>query len=102
MCVVVCCRAYIAHCSHVMDIRFSPNNRWVLSMGGKDRTAMQWRVLPEAADEIIQDKPQVCACSFHFIIFYLFHFDMCAGTCGLLSSSPDDIPSNWLRPLEQA
>jgi hypothetical protein len=43
-----------------MNVRFSPSNRWVLSVGGHDRSAMQWRVLAEAQDEVLQDKPQVC------------------------------------------
>lgn len=42
-----------------MDVSFSPHNRWVLSVGGKDRTAMQWRVLPDAKDDVLQQKPQV-------------------------------------------
>ncbi|GFR41097.1 hypothetical protein Agub_g1741 [Astrephomene gubernaculifera] len=51
------CRTYLGHCSHVMNVRFSPDNRYVLSVGGKDRAGMQWRVLREAQDEVVLLKP---------------------------------------------
>lgn len=35
-----------------MNVRFSPDNRWVVSVGGKDRAGMQWRVLSVAQDEV--------------------------------------------------
>ncbi len=50
-------RAYVGHASHVMNIRFAPHNRWVVSVGGDDRGAFQWRVLAVAADDVIVDKP---------------------------------------------
>lgn len=50
--VVVLPRTYLGHCSHVMNVRFSPDNRWVVSVGGKDRAGMQWRVLSVAQDEV--------------------------------------------------
>ncbi|KAG2499991.1 hypothetical protein HYH03_002273 [Edaphochlamys debaryana] len=50
-------RTYLGHCSHVMNVRFSPDNRWVVSVGGKDRAGMQWRVLREAQDEVVVDRP---------------------------------------------
>ncbi|KAF5837533.1 hypothetical protein DUNSADRAFT_4226 [Dunaliella salina] len=53
------CREYVGHCSHVMDVRVAPTNRWAVSVGGSDRSAMQWRILPEAQEEVIQIKPQV-------------------------------------------
>ncbi|KAG2450199.1 hypothetical protein HYH02_000301 [Chlamydomonas schloesseri] len=53
------CRTYLGHCSHVMNVRFSPDNRWVVSVGGNDRSGMQWRVLREAQDEIVSLKPPV-------------------------------------------
>ncbi|KXZ56858.1 hypothetical protein GPECTOR_1g774 [Gonium pectorale] len=53
------CRTYLGHCSHVMNVRFSPDNRWVVSVGGKDRAGMQWRVLKEAQDEVMGQKPPV-------------------------------------------
>eukprot|EP00983_Pelagomonas_calceolata_P121533 1160808-Pelagomonas_calceolata.AAC.13 len=37
-CVVL--REYIAHCSHVMDVRVAPTNRWAVSVGGSDRSAV--------------------------------------------------------------
>ena len=53
------CRAYVGHCSHVAGIRFSPDNVYVMSMGGDDRSAMQWRVLPQANDDIVVEKPLI-------------------------------------------
>lgn len=50
-------RTYVGHCSHVMCVRFSPDNYYVMSMGGDDRSAMQWRVLPVANDDVVVDKP---------------------------------------------
>jgi hypothetical protein len=44
-----------------MCIRFSPDNMYVMSMGGDDRSAMQWRVLPVAHDDITVDKPDFAA-----------------------------------------
>ena len=40
-----------------MGIRFSPDNYYVMSMGGDDRSAMQWRVLPVAHDDVVVDRP---------------------------------------------
>lgn len=40
-------REYLGHSSHVMCVRFSPHNKWVLSVGGKDRGIIQWRVEPD-------------------------------------------------------
>jgi hypothetical protein len=31
------------HSSHVMNARFSPDDNWVVSVGGKDRAVFQWR-----------------------------------------------------------
>ena len=31
------------HSSHVMNVRFSPDDDWVVSVGGKDRAVFQWR-----------------------------------------------------------
>ncbi|GFH12276.1 uncharacterized protein HaLaN_07928, partial [Haematococcus lacustris] len=51
-------RAYLGHCSHVMAVRVAPHNRWVVSVGGKDRAAMQWRLLASATDDVVVDKAQ--------------------------------------------
>eukprot|EP00798_Chlamydomonas_sp_ICE-L_P018393 gene18393-24865_t len=50
-------RAYVGHASHVLNIRFSPNNKWVVSLGGEDRGAFQWAVLPVAGDGLVVEKP---------------------------------------------
>eukprot|EP00775_Hariotina_reticulata_P001782 gene1782-2116_t len=41
-------RVYAGHSSHVMNVCFSPHNKWVASVGGKDRAVFQWRVVPSA------------------------------------------------------
>lgn len=47
------CLEYKGHSSHVVGVRFSPDNRWVASVGGHDQAVFQWRVVeydsPEAA-----------------------------------------------------
>jgi WD40 repeat protein len=36
-------RHYAGHSSHVMCVRFSPDDKRVVSVGGKDRAVFQWR-----------------------------------------------------------
>ena len=36
-------RREAGHSSHVMNVRFSPTDAWVVSVGGKDRAVFQWR-----------------------------------------------------------
>jgi len=36
-------RGFGGHSSHVMNVRMSVNDRWVMSVGGKDRALIQWR-----------------------------------------------------------
>lgn len=43
-------RSYTGHASHVMGVMFSPDNHWVVSVGGKDRAAFQWVVEKEVRD----------------------------------------------------
>ncbi|KAG1672531.1 hypothetical protein FOA52_002840, partial [Chlamydomonas sp. UWO 241] len=50
-------RSYIGHASHVMGVRFSPDNNFVMSVGGDDRSCMQWKVLPIAHDDVTVDAP---------------------------------------------
>lgn len=40
-----------------MGIRFSPDNQYVVSVGGYDRGAMQWRVLATAHDDVVVERP---------------------------------------------
>eukprot|EP00873_Tetraselmis_striata_P042208 jgi/Tetstr1/462472/TSEL_007468.t1 len=37
-------RDYFGHSSHVMNVRFSPDGKYVTSVGGHDRAVFQWRV----------------------------------------------------------
>lgn len=39
------CLEYKGHSSHVVCVRFSPDNRWVASVGGHDQAVFQWRVV---------------------------------------------------------
>ncbi|KAK9824333.1 hypothetical protein WJX72_009517 [[Myrmecia] bisecta] len=41
------CREYGGHSSHVLCVRFSPDNRYVASAGGHDRAVIQWRVVAD-------------------------------------------------------
>ena len=46
MCSVVLCvdeTPTAGHSSHVADIRFTADSRWVVSSGGADRSTMIWR-----------------------------------------------------------
>jgi hypothetical protein len=38
-------RTYGGHSSHCVCVRFSADDRWVVSVGSRDQTVMQWRVL---------------------------------------------------------
>ena len=42
------------HSSHVMNARFSPEDRWVVSVGGLDRSVFQWRFR-----EVVPKKPNM-------------------------------------------
>ena len=41
------CKAYHGHSSHVTNIAFSADDRWVVSSGGQDRGVFQWEVVRE-------------------------------------------------------
>lgn len=38
-----------------MDVRFSPDNRTVVSVGGRDRAILQWRVDKQGVDKVVRD-----------------------------------------------
>lgn len=42
-----------------MGIRFSPDNNYVMTVGGDDRSTMQWKVLAIANDDVVVDKPMI-------------------------------------------
>lgn len=44
------CRRYFGHSSHVMMARFSPDDRYVVTVGGHDRAVFQWSVDPVAIE----------------------------------------------------
>ena len=41
-------REYTGHSSHVTEVQFTPDDRYVLSAGGADLTVLRWRVIPVA------------------------------------------------------
>lgn len=45
------CREYTGHASHVMMVRFAPNNRWLVSVGGRDRAVFQWRLVRQVQEQ---------------------------------------------------
>ncbi|KAK3262091.1 hypothetical protein CYMTET_29036 [Cymbomonas tetramitiformis] len=40
-------RMYRGHASHVLHVRFSPDETHLVSVGGVDRAIFQWRVVPD-------------------------------------------------------
>ncbi len=38
-------RTYVGHASHVTNVAFSAEDRFVLSAGGNDKCIIQWRVV---------------------------------------------------------
>jgi len=53
-------RKYVGHSAHVTNVRFTNDDRHVISLGGADHGIFQWRFLPqgveqEAADEMQED-----------------------------------------------
>ena len=49
-------RREAGHSSHVMNVRFSPTDAWVVSVGGKDRAVFQWR-FERTADRAKRPEP---------------------------------------------
>lgn len=43
---------YTGHSSHVTSVRFSPDGRRVVSIGGHDQAVFQWRVDPTAKEQV--------------------------------------------------
>jgi hypothetical protein len=61
-----CCREYTGHASHVIAVRWSPNNRWLVSVGGRDRAVFQWRTLRQAPGEAHAPKREATAGVFNY------------------------------------
>ena len=40
-------RPYGGHSSHVTNVAFSPDDRWLVSTGGEDRAVFQWECMIE-------------------------------------------------------
>jgi hypothetical protein len=59
------CRDYAGHASHVMMVRFAPNNRWLVSVGGRDRAVFQWRLVRQVQDEA-PPRREPTAAVFHY------------------------------------
>lgn len=36
----------VGHSSHVTKVRFTPQNKYLFSLGGNDTTVMQWKITP--------------------------------------------------------
>jgi hypothetical protein len=36
-------KVYAGHASHVLGVRFTPDERFVISIGGEDSATLQWR-----------------------------------------------------------
>ena len=39
------CKSYKAHSSHVVRARFTPDDKYLYTVGGYDRTLMKWKVI---------------------------------------------------------
>jgi microtubule-associated protein-like 6 len=37
---------YGGHSSHVMNVKWLADERWAVSVGGRDRAVFQWRLVP--------------------------------------------------------
>lgn len=44
--------SYKGHSSHVMNVRWTADEKRVISVGGKDRAVFQWRVCPRRAEVV--------------------------------------------------
>ena len=44
------CKAYRGHSSHVMNVRFTPDDKYIITAGGNDKTVMQWE---HVSDEVV-------------------------------------------------
>ena len=44
-------RKYVGHSAHVTNIRFTSDQRHVISVGGADHAVFQWRFLPGGVEE---------------------------------------------------
>ncbi|GIL85815.1 hypothetical protein Vretimale_19546 [Volvox reticuliferus] len=42
---------YGGHCSHVMNVRWSADETYAISVGGKDRAVFQWRIVQQPVQE---------------------------------------------------
>ncbi|KAK3276180.1 hypothetical protein CYMTET_15733 [Cymbomonas tetramitiformis] len=45
-------RGHKGHSSHVMNVRFTADEKRVLSVGGKDRAVLQWRLVSTAGTPV--------------------------------------------------
>lgn len=51
-------REFKGHCSHIMNVRFSQDMTYAVSVGGKDRGVFQWKmVLPQKPSRFETDLP---------------------------------------------
>lgn len=46
------CLGYLGHSAHICNARFSPDARWLCTLGGRDRAVFQWSVDEEAKPQL--------------------------------------------------
>jgi len=49
-------KSYIGHASHVKNLTFTQDNRYIISLGGHDCSIFQWRYIPKYPDRLPTDK----------------------------------------------
>uniref|UniRef100_A0A7S0VWM3 EML-like second beta-propeller domain-containing protein n=1 Tax=Hemiselmis tepida TaxID=464990 RepID=A0A7S0VWM3_9CRYP len=48
------CKIFYGHCSHVMGVKFTQDNRYLISVGGQDLCVFQWRHIQARDNHALQ------------------------------------------------